>query len=637
MIEKNISFSLPLPWKGKTFKASRFAPVNFIVGPNGSGKSQFAKTLASQLNGSRLLGTDRLGGMEQANYLRSYFGDNFASGFAKGHFDAFKQAGQQGSGIDTIVLLEERLDIRIQVEATLSHLFNRKIFLDWDSGHLVPRAVVGQSGDSYRLDREECHGIKEMLVLLSHLYSDANKCLIIDEPELNLHPQYQAFFMQEVRRVAGNPEKDPRKKAIFLVTHSPFILDFRSIEDVQAVISFSLDHSEPKQILDLDTRTSSRLSSLVPRLNVHHKQLFFSDNPIFVEGILDAQLIGTMQDARGVSVAGAGSCIIDAGGCEEVNRYLELCLAFGKEAHFLYDLDSLFGGNLRGCIKEDGTVQHFLASAGVGNDFSRYCGELDRKLTRLIDQLIIVEPPPPAIERLIEFLRGLGPRQGWDGKRLSRARVAFLTALSRQRDDLVAAVSVADICEVEGRLSQISSALQQKNVHLLTGGTLERYLPAYTGDPYELRDETKRQAVAVEMGELATGLGEQDLKQRYGELYEAVCKLPSKASVDVEPILREYLSRYIHELQAAVVRHPGWGVDELRRHLANVQQATIEVFSIGEFSRGKGNEFKASLNVAEMLDQGERFVVVDHLTNAGMGVFHIEPARNRKGGMTSQQ
>src|SRR5438128_1644832 len=40
---------------------------------------------------------------------------------------------------------------------------------------------------------------------------------------------------------------------------------------------------------DLDPTRTTMLSTLVPRLNVHHKQLFFSDNPIFVEGILDAQ------------------------------------------------------------------------------------------------------------------------------------------------------------------------------------------------------------------------------------------------------------------------------------------------------------------------------------------------------------
>ena len=356
MINKPLTFELPKPWSAKKFETSQVGAINFLVGPNGSGKSRFAETLHSHLGNARMLGTDRLSGMEQSAALREIYGDHFPSGLAKNVFPQFKQAGMKGSGIDTIVLLEERMDLRIQVEATLSHLFNRKISLEWDSGNLVARAALG-AGESYRLDRDECHGIKELLVLLTHLYNDEHPYLIIDEPELNLHPQYQAFFMQEVRKVAGDPSTDKKRKIVFLVTHSPFILDFRSVEDVKSVVSFALDHSTPRHIFDLDPSSTARLSTLVPRLNVHHKQLFFSDNPIFVEGILDAQLVGTMQEARGVSVAGAGSCIIDAGGCEEVNRYLEFCKAFGKSAYFLYDLDSLFGGNLRSCVKADGSVQ----------------------------------------------------------------------------------------------------------------------------------------------------------------------------------------------------------------------------------------------------------------------------------------
>jgi hypothetical protein len=31
--------------------------------------------------------------------------------------------------------------------------------------------------------------------------------------------------------------------------------------------------------------------------------------------------------------------------------------SLGKQAYFLYDLDSLFNGNLKACVKSDGSVQ----------------------------------------------------------------------------------------------------------------------------------------------------------------------------------------------------------------------------------------------------------------------------------------
>lgn len=626
MIEQRLAFDLPIPWKNQKFETNQIGTINFLVGPNGSGKSKFATTLVSQLTNARLLGTDRLSGMEQTNALRHVFGDHFENGLAKNHFVHLKNAGMQGSGIDTIVLLEERMDLRIQIEATLSHLFNRKIIITWDSGNLIARAILGEAGNSYRLDRDECHGIKELLVLLTHLYNDETPYLIIDEPELNLHPQYQAFFMQEVRKMAGDPSIENKRKVIFLITHSPFILDFRSVEDVKSVISFNLDHSIPKQILNMDAAATTRLASLVPRLNVHHKQLFFSDNPIFVEGILDAQLIGTMQEARGVSVAGAGSCIIDAGGCEEVNKYFELCSAFGKRAHFLYDLDSLYGGNLRACVKGDGTVQGFLASAGVGADFSKYCGELDSKLTKTIDQLLSETNTPRQLTPLIEFLKCLGARCDWNGKQWAKARVAFITAISRFRTEVVEVISEKDVVELEGRLNQIVTALKQINVNLLSGGTLERYLPAYSGDHYKLADEAKREAVLLEIEEMAKSMDAAELSARYGELYDAVCSLPSKMSVDVEGVLRDYLSRYIHDLQAAITNNPAWLLPQVQDHLKSVQQATIKVFSIEKLTRGQHKEFNAIVHITEMLGQKRRLVRVSHQTNAGMGEFQIEYA-----------
>lgn len=625
MIRKELSFNLPPPWTREKFETPQLGAINFLVGPNGSGKSKFAEELLRHLANPRMLGTDRLCGMEQTTF-RSVFGDRFRDGLAKSNFPDYKNAGKRGSGLDTIVLLEERMDLRIQVEATLGHLFNRKIILQWDSGNLVPLAVLGETGRPYRLDRDECHGIKELLVLLTHLYNDEHPYLIIDEPELNLHPQYQAFFMQEVRKLAGDPTEDIKKKILFLITHSPFILDFRSVEDVKSVISFDLNHSVPKQILGLDPAATARLSSLVPRLNVHHKQLFFSDNPIFVEGILDAQLVATMQEARGVSVAGAGSCIIDAGGCEEVNRYLELCTAFGKSAHFLYDLDSLFVGNLRACVKGDDSVQSFLVTAGVGNDFSKYCGELDRKLTNVIDQLVAAKAVSEPLVRLVEFFRKQGPRSQWDGKLLAKARVSVMTAISRNRTALMSAVSQTDVDEIEGRLKQIVTALKQKNVILLPGGTLERYLPKYAGDHYELTDDAKRQAVLAEIEEMAKPMTDEELRTRYGELYEAVCALPSKVSVDVDRVLRHYLSQYIHDLQSAVVNNPTWVLDQVQEQLNTTQRAATKVFSVQELERGQHKEFSAIVLITEMLGQKKRIVHVNHKTNAGMGDFTIVDA-----------
>jgi len=307
-----------------------------------------------------------------------------------------------------------------------------------------------------------------------------------------------------------------------------------------------------------------------------------------------------------------------------VNKYLALCLALGKRAHFLYDLDSLFGGNLRACVKSDGSVQSFLVTAGVGNDFGKYCGELESKLTAIIDRILNASKVPEILERLAAFLKGLGERSAWDGKKWAKARVSLLTAISRYKAEVESLTSKEDVAEIEGRLKQIVAALKQKNINLLPGGTLERYLPAFTGDPYELTDDAKRQAVMDEIEELAKATSESHLSIRYGELFTAVCNLPGKVTVDIEKILREYLSRYIHDLQVAVTSNPVWEIGQVQAHLNNVQKAAIKVFSVSDLVRGAHKEFTATVLITAMLGQKPRLVRVSHQTIAGMGDYKIE-------------
>ncbi len=627
MIDHKLSFTLPEPWLNKTFETSQIGGINFLVGPNGSGKTRFATSLWQQLGGNqgkaRLLGTDRLSDMSGPGSLRNYLGDNFRLGFAKDQFDALRAAGREGSGIDTVILLEERVDLRIQIEATLSHLFNREISLEWDSGYLLPKATLSGSGQSYRLDREECHGIKELLVLLTHLYDDNKQHLIVDEPELNLHPQYQAFFMQEVRRVAGDPAKDPQKKAVFLVTHSPFILDLKTEDDLKSIISFDLQYSMPKQVLRLGLG-NSLLDPFTSRLNAHHKQLFFSDNPIFVEGIHDARVVEALMEARGASIAGAGSCIIDAGGVDEVNQYLDLCQSLGKTAYFLYDLDSLFKGRLRACIKEDETVQGFLLSSGLGHDFAKYCGELERELKPMIKELITKELPE-TLSTLSKFLNALGNTDDWQKEQWQKARTALMTAISTHKDDVVSVLSSDKVKDIEGRRDQILNALKEKSIFVLPGGTLERYLPSYSGNEYDLRPEAKAKAVHAEIGQMVCCTDEDSLAERYGELFEVICNLPSKTEVDVESVLKNHLSDYIHDFQKTVVNNPEWEIDHIRERLNTLQQSHAGVFHIRDFNRSTNGDFDGTIGIPRMLGQPEKLVRVSNHTNAGIGDFEIEP------------
>ena len=627
MIEMVFSFVLPEPWSEERFEADVVGPVNYLVGPNGSGKSRFATALLGELKrregGARLLGTDRLREMANPGRLGRFWGDNLSGGYPKSAFGALREAGAEGSGIDTILLLEDRMDLRIRIEGTLSHLFGRDVVLEWDSGNLVPKALRRETGQSYRLDRDECHGIKELFVLLTHLYDHRHTCLIVDEPELNLHPQYQAFFMEEVHKVAGDPVKDANSKVVFLITHSPFILDIRREEDLKSIISFDLNYSVPRQV----ARTAPDVSSAIVasgRVNAHQKQLFFSDNPVFVEGHHDAMMVEALMEARGASAAAAGSCVVECGGVGEVNHYLSLCQALGKDAHFVYDLDSLFKGQLRRCVSGDNQVRGLLAAAGVGAHFGKYIGELDRLLTGLIDVLVtnVLDGALEGLEGVFSEL-GKETRKTWNKDQLATARAAVMTAIGTYRADVVDKADSGPVVDIEGRWQTILKTLVEKNIHVLPAGPLERYLPSFGGNLFALTPEAKRKAVEREF-EVVQKIQESDpdgrepaLKERYGSLYEVVARLPAKAEVDLDGALRMHLADYVHELQKTVKDNPGWSTAQIRVHMGDQSLVKSGVVALDDLHVGTEGRFEATLGLPDLFGHGTRTLPVDSDTTIG--------------------
>jgi predicted ATP-dependent endonuclease of OLD family len=238
MINIPISIQIPDLWQTQTFIKNDWGPINIIVGPNGTGKSLFADQLKQQLARksykTRLLNAERLSGLEKQNYTYFTHGSKLSQGLNISEFAGLKQYGEEyGLSSSAFVILKERLDIRVKIEALLSDIFAKTIRLVEEGGFLKPKIQNNNGGTEYELKEKECHGLKEILTLLTFLYDDSKNCLILDEPELHLHPQFQSFFLTEIRKFAGDPNVDPTKKIFFIITHSPYFLDLRNINDLK--------------------------------------------------------------------------------------------------------------------------------------------------------------------------------------------------------------------------------------------------------------------------------------------------------------------------------------------------------------------------------------------------------------------
>ena len=551
MYSIDIKLNLKVPWKNENFEMSEIGYINYLVGPNGTGKSQFSEQLKNFFNNKqlkcRVLSADRLTGlgfstkeninMNHGNYVASQ--SNFHDGFGKKEFQYYKQGAEfLDTGVDAFVLLEEKLDLKIKIEAILSQILYRDLRLEWDSGKLVPMTYNVKQATEYEL-KKESHGVKELLILLTHLYDDSHKVLIIDEPELNLHPQYQAFLLQHIRKVSGNPSEG--KKIIYLISHSPFILDFQTIDDLKSVICFHSDFRKPSFIENLDSTDEEKIKQIIPKLNVHHKQLFFANTPIFVEGIFDAQFIKAIQEKRGVSLEGSGSTVIDVGGNEQLSSYYLLSKLLGKKSLFIYDLDSIFfSSQLRINAEGSDEINQFLISLGIGSNFKDIWGLLSSTLEYLKSDL---KNKDSVYKAYIEQLDG--------DKKAKKESYALLVYLKYFRDEANAkSTNPSKIDLLFKQLENVIKAFEEIGIYILKNGAMENYFPSYDGNKFNIDDNKKRDCLNAEIDWMINECqSNNELKIRYGELYEIMEKLPSGDKIDYKKVIESNLKDLIHKIQ----------------------------------------------------------------------------------------
>lgn len=559
-MELQLKIELPMLWGDTSFERNTWGAINYCVGPNGTGKSLFADQLKAQLAAKqlkpRLISADRLMGLERHE---DYWGRRRrpGEGLDIGQFQQTKrEAEQKGLISDSFILIREKLDIRIRIEAFLSTLFARRIRLVEQGGFLVPKIINVANGAEYDFRKQECHGLKELISLLAYVYDDETDCLLIDEPELHLHPQFQSFFLTELLRVAGDPRENSSKKLVFLFTHSPYFLDIRSVEDLENCLVFQ-NSQPPASVGQLEDWEKTLIRRLLPRLNTHHKQFFFSGQPVFVEGYTDSQLFTAIEDARGIPLGANGATFIDVGGISEQELFLRLATKLGVKAKVIADLDALFDGQLRNAIGEHPGCQSFVTENGLGAAFSdainSLTGHLDTintalqgsdeaELRELKEAVTHAEAPRRRYRTLIACLRASG---------LIKEK---LPAISNQIDG------------AEGVLKRIREAAGAAGAQILPLGALENHLSSYTGCPYHIERSAKALVLAEELEFIANRPTRDQLNARYGDLIAALDAVVSGREVNSEEFVSYSLGDWIAAVQRGFDRGEIHTAEELQGH-----------------------------------------------------------------------
>ncbi len=405
--------------------------------------------------------------------------------------------------------LDQRADLRVKVEARLQTLFRCRMHLRWTQNGLRPTFVSGQNEYSANT---EASGVMHLIGLLAALYDDEVGAILIDEPEISLHPQLQAYLLEEIRQVAGDPARSPGKKLVVLSTHAQGMLPLRRITDLPNLIFFTDARAAPRQVPPETGELQRRgLAALVTRLGDSHRSAFFAATVLLVEGP-SGEIVASALAARfGCSLAGAGAQIVPVIGKGEMPETARLFRLMGKRVVILADLDALADDNkLIGAFAgEQGAT---AAASGAGHSDLQSMDRLLRNdFARTVADRWTELKPLAAAHRYCCSCKLDEPTDK------DRRRAALAVVLSTDDAALQSLPHLRDLVGLRNRFGALLSALEAGGCFLLRRGTIEDcYLtsaaPSATGKPEAAVDEIATFAEATEG----------DLRQHYADVLRAI-------------------------------------------------------------------------------------------------------------------
>lgn len=324
--------------------------LTVLLGPNGAGKTHLLRGLKGALQGvtgkrARFLSAGRISPIE--NYRSDYDGHR---GGAIPYDEAnhgSKSDAKRRHSIETIngdfQTLSERADILVKVQERLRKLFKRDILIEWNAGRLrISFARMKSEAQPYSSGRE-ASGLLHLVGILSALYDDEVGALLIDEPEVSLHPQLQAFLLKEIISCAGLPTNG--KKLVVVATHSTEFIRINRPEDLSSLV-FAYDLVDaPIQIDPAAGELKGKaMGGLVARLGQEHKLALFARRPLLVEGASDLIIAAGIATKLSVHLEAAGAQLLPVVGKGQLPVVAKLMRLMGKEPVVLADADGIADG-----------------------------------------------------------------------------------------------------------------------------------------------------------------------------------------------------------------------------------------------------------------------------------------------------
>lgn len=284
-------------------------------------------------------------------------------------------------------------------------------------------------------------GEKEILNFLFGIFALRTRggLLVIDEPELHLHPRWQAVLLDLFRELSRSTDNQ-----FVLSTHSPVFITRDTIASVRRVAKD--DGGSTRMFLLGNQGDEYSPKSLLHLVNSHNNErVFFSDKVVLVEGIQDRLVLDALTSHyREAANIGAVIEILEVHGKSNFKRYRQFLEALRVPWYIVGDLD--YGVDLKAAELERLVKVPYLT----------------------IDEKVLKDKKSEDRRTLAEALRKA--IQSGDTRTLEEVWKYIEGRFARLRQDLTESEKM--------HLQCVLDQLRGDNVLILRRGEIEDYLPA---------------------------------------------------------------------------------------------------------------------------------------------------------------
>ena len=450
-----------------------YSGLTIFVGTNASGKTQTLKKIRDIMrnevgsNKVRYLSSNRIGNMERYRSKidqYTYTTDDYTFGD-----QATKRARLQiETACGDFFAMDERKDVFIKVSERLSVLFNRNIFIRWDAGQMKVFFGKTDSEQEYSV-AAEASGLVNVISILAALFDESVEVLLIDEPEVSLHPQLQSYLLREMKNVVKK-----HNKTIIISTHSAEMIELNKASDLCNYIFFR-KNTLPKQISpDAPELNSVKLKEFLLRMSLIYNEGFFAKKVLLIEGSSDMILCRYLCNRLDLNLDVAGSQIIPVEGKGQFPIITKLFRLIGKEVCVLTDLDGFTDDNsiinLFSELPEGTKIANDHGNENLQSMIREIKTKIDEVIRSTKDNMIsIYSQHPYWINRDLE---------AGEDKIIRRALVAQLFTVDE--DELLTWPDSQEWTSLKKRITVLLDILEELGCFILRKGAIESY---YTFSP----------------------------------------------------------------------------------------------------------------------------------------------------------